>query len=35
MAISNAVILAAGAGEKTQTLQTLERLGSLIKRFER
>jgi DNA-binding MurR/RpiR family transcriptional regulator len=35
MAISNAVILAAGAGEETQTLQTLERLGSLIKRFER
>lgn len=34
MAISNAIILAAGAREETQTLQTLETLGSLIKRFE-
>ncbi len=34
MAISNAIVLAAGAREETQTLQTLETLGSLIKRFE-
>jgi DNA-binding MurR/RpiR family transcriptional regulator len=35
MAMSNAIVLAAGAGEETQTLQTLEKLGGLIKRFER
>lgn len=34
MAISNAIVLAAGAREETKTLQTLETLGSLIKRFE-
>jgi DNA-binding MurR/RpiR family transcriptional regulator len=34
MAISNAIVLAAGAREETLTLQTLETLGSLIKRFE-
>lgn len=34
MAISNAIVLAAGAREETRTLQTLETLGSLIKRFE-
>ncbi|HMO06165.1 MAG TPA: MurR/RpiR family transcriptional regulator [Paracoccaceae bacterium] len=34
MAISNAIVLAAGAREEMQTLQTLETLGSLIKRFE-
>ncbi len=34
MAISNAIIIAAGAAEETQALQTLERLGALIKRFE-
>lgn len=34
MAISNAIVLAAGAREEAQTLQTLETLGSLIKRFE-
>lgn len=34
MAISNAIILAAGAREEMQMLQTLEALGSLIKRFE-
>lgn len=34
MAISNAIVLAAGAREETQTLQTLETLGSLIKRFD-
>ncbi len=34
MAISNAIVLAAGARGETQTLQTLEMLGSLIKRFE-
>jgi DNA-binding MurR/RpiR family transcriptional regulator len=34
MAISNAIVLAAGARDGTQTLQTLERLGALIKRFE-
>lgn len=34
MAISNAIVLVAGARGETQTLQTLETLGSLIKRFE-
>lgn len=34
MAISNAIVLVAAARGKTQTLQTLETLGSLIKRFE-
>jgi DNA-binding MurR/RpiR family transcriptional regulator len=34
MAISNAIILAAGARGEARTLQTLETLGSLIKRFE-
>jgi DNA-binding MurR/RpiR family transcriptional regulator len=34
MAISNAIVIAAGASEEAQALQTLERLGSLIKRFE-
>lgn len=34
MAISNAIVIAAGASEETQTLQKLETLGSLIKRFE-
>jgi DNA-binding MurR/RpiR family transcriptional regulator len=34
MAISNAIVLAAGAREELKTLQTLETLGSLIKRFE-
>lgn len=34
MAISNAIVLAAGARGESQTLQTLETLGSLIKRFE-
>lgn len=35
MAISNAIVLGAGTGEETRTLQTLERLGSLMKRSER
>ncbi|NJS37667.1 MAG: MurR/RpiR family transcriptional regulator [Rhodobacteraceae bacterium] len=34
MAISNAIVIAAGASEEMQTLQKLETLGSLIKRFE-
>jgi DNA-binding MurR/RpiR family transcriptional regulator len=34
MAISNAIVLAAGAREETLTLQTLEKLGTLIKLFE-
>jgi DNA-binding MurR/RpiR family transcriptional regulator len=34
MAISNAIILAAGAREETKMLRTLETLGALIKRFE-
>ncbi len=34
MAISNAIVIAAGASEEAQALRTLERLGSLIKRFE-
>jgi DNA-binding MurR/RpiR family transcriptional regulator len=34
MAISNAIVLAAGALEDTAALKTLERLGALIKRFE-
>jgi DNA-binding MurR/RpiR family transcriptional regulator len=34
MAISNAIVLAAGAREETKTLQTLETLGSLLKQFE-
>jgi DNA-binding MurR/RpiR family transcriptional regulator len=34
MAISNAIVLVAGARGETQTLQTLETLGSLIKQFE-
>lgn len=34
MAISNAIILAAGARGEVQTIHTLERLGSLIKQFE-
>ncbi|MFE3836138.1 MurR/RpiR family transcriptional regulator [Pseudogemmobacter sonorensis] len=34
MAISNAIVIAVGASEEAQALQTLERLGSLIKRFE-
>ncbi len=34
MAISNAIVIAAGAVEDTNVLQTLDRLGALIKRFE-
>jgi hypothetical protein len=34
MAISNAIVLAAGALEDVTALKTLERLGALIKRFE-
>jgi DNA-binding MurR/RpiR family transcriptional regulator len=34
MAISNAIVLAAGALEDIKALKTLERLGTLIKRFE-
>jgi DNA-binding MurR/RpiR family transcriptional regulator len=34
MAISNAIVLAAGAREEVKTLQILETLGALIKRFE-
>lgn len=34
MAVSNAIVIAAGASEEAQALRTLERLGSLIKRFE-
>lgn len=34
MAISNAVVIAAGATEEAQALHMLERLGTLIKRFE-
>jgi DNA-binding MurR/RpiR family transcriptional regulator len=34
MAISNAIVLAAGARDEKTTLQTLETLGSLIKRFK-
>jgi DNA-binding MurR/RpiR family transcriptional regulator len=34
MAITNAIVLAAGARDETKTLQKLETLGSLIKRFE-
>jgi DNA-binding MurR/RpiR family transcriptional regulator len=34
MAISNAIVLAAGAREETKTLQTLDTLGTLIRRFE-
>jgi DNA-binding MurR/RpiR family transcriptional regulator len=34
MAISNAIVLAAGAREEVKTLQALETLGALIKRFE-
>jgi DNA-binding MurR/RpiR family transcriptional regulator len=34
MAISNAIVLAAGAREEVKTLQVLETLGALIKRFE-
>ena len=34
MAISNAIVLAAGASDEAQALQTLEKLGALIKRFE-
>ncbi|MCU0912231.1 MAG: MurR/RpiR family transcriptional regulator [Rhodobacteraceae bacterium] len=34
MAISNAIVIAAGAVEGTDVLRTLDRLGELIKRFE-
>jgi DNA-binding MurR/RpiR family transcriptional regulator len=34
MAISNAIVLAAGAREEVKALQVLETLGALIKRFE-